>query len=244
MNKKIYIKVKSSLKEIKEAQNELHLQCNLKLDEINNRIDEIKTTVNERTAHLISKIKAQQGFLIGEANKIQQNITEKIQSILDADFFDPNINCEIMEKKELEDLQTKLDETKEVVSSNLTELNQIDCMVEFKLDEQNEYEIGRIDNGNTANETVNQSQSYYEEALHLIKSNRYFEAIKHLNKVTEDGLWFRMEDGIEDAYFIKGKCLVRLNKIDEAIVQFDKAIQLNHVAAHNYKGFLIILVCL
>ena len=202
MNKKIYIKVKSSLKEIKEAQNELHLQCNLKLDEINNRIDEIKTTVNERTAHLISKIKAQQGFLIGEANKIQQNITEKIQSILDADFFDPNINCEIMEKKELEDLQTKLDETKEVVSSNLTELNQIDCMVEFKLDEQNEYEIGRIDNTNM-NDT-NQTKSYYEQALQLMKSNRYFEAIKHFNKVTEDGLWFSMEDGLEDAYFNKG----------------------------------------
>ncbi len=202
MNKKIYIKVKGSLKEIKEAQNELHLQCNLKLDEINNRIDEIKTTVNERTAHLISKIKAQQGFLIGEANKIQQNITEKIQSILDADFFDPNINCEIMEKKELEDLQTKLDETKEVVSSNLTELNQIDCMVEFKLDEQNEYEIGRIDNTNM-NDT-NQTKSYYEQALQLMKSNRYFEAIKHFNKVTEDGLWFSMEDGLEDAYFNKG----------------------------------------
>jgi TolA-binding protein len=202
MNKKIYIKVKSSLKEIKEAQNELHLQCNLKLDEINNRIDEIKTTVNERTAHLISKIKAQQGFLIGEANKIQQNITEKIQSILDADFFDPNINCEIMEKKELEDLQTILDETKEVVSSNLTELNQIDCMVEFKLDEQNEYEIGRIDNTNM-NDT-NQTKSYYEQALQLMKSNRYFEAIKHFNKVTEDGLWFSMEDGLEDAYFNKG----------------------------------------
>ncbi len=39
---------------------------------------------------------------------------------------------------------------------------------------------------------------------------------------------------------MKGKCLARLNKIDEAIIEFDKAIQLNHVAAHNYKGFLII----
>ena len=133
---------------------------------------------------------------------LQQNITEKIQSILDADFFDPNINCEIMEKKELEDLQTILDETKEVVSSNLTELNQIDCMVEFKLDEQNEYEIGRIDNTNM-NDT-NQTKSYYEQALQLMKSNRYFEAIKHFNKVTEDGLWFSMEDGLEDAYFNKG----------------------------------------
>lgn len=139
-----------------------------------------------------------------------------------------------MEKKELEDLLNELTETSELVNTSRSELDKIDCLIEFRIDEHNEYEIGRIDCNCFANN--NQSESYYEQAVQLIKSNNYYEAIRCLNKVTEDGMWFRMDE----AYFLKGKCFTRLNKIDDAMIQFDKAILLNHVGACNYKGFLVL----
>ena len=56
-----------------------------------------------------------------------------------------------MEKPELDDLKTKLSKAKKIYFQNRDELNAIENLIEFKLDENNEYEIGKFENSDFYN---------------------------------------------------------------------------------------------
>ena len=64
--------------------------------------------------------------------------------------------------------------------------------------------------------------------------NQYSKAIDCLNRAIEE------REDLKEAYFLKGRCLYKIGKISDAIKCFDSAIELNHVRAHNFKGFLIL----
>jgi len=67
----------------------------------------------------------------------------------------------------------------------------------------------------------------------LFRSSNYHEAIKAVEKALE------LKPDYSEALFLKGRCLGRLNKNEEALNWYDKAIQLGHVGACNFKGFLV-----
>ena len=72
----------------------------------------------------------------------------------------------------------------------------------------------------------------YDQAEFFFRINQHLKSINCLNKAIQ------LDSDFVEAYFLKGKCLERLSKNCLAIQCFDKAIQKNHVGAHNSKGFL------
>jgi len=73
-----------------------------------------------------------------------------------------------------------------------------------------------------------------EQAQLLFNSSQYIKALECLDKTIESN-----SDRLGEAYFLKGRCLLRLSRKDDAIEFYDKAIQFNHVGALNFKGLLL-----
>jgi tetratricopeptide (TPR) repeat protein len=76
------------------------------------------------------------------------------------------------------------------------------------------------------------SFKYIEQAEEYFKLNEYLKAIECLDNV------INTNDSIKEAYFLKGRCLESISKIKEAVEMYDRAIEKNHIGAHNIKGFL------
>lgn len=180
---------------------------------IQEKIDLIKYKINVRTDDLINKILLRKSKLISEANYIQEKLNENLKSYFNESFSQSDFAVEPSRTSDF--------------SFNQNELNKIDALVEFKYDKVNEYNIGRIVN-------FGFPLSNFEKAKHFLHTNQCQDAIKCLEKVT------KTDDVSEgEIYFLKGKCFERLNKTDLAIQCYDKAIQRNHIGAHNLKANLI-----
>ena len=136
--------ISKTYKEIEEA----NFDLKLKLKKIiQDQVDTIKSTINDRAAELVDKIMARHETLILEAENIHNNLNEKVESI----FVVNRVNFEQMSKQELDNLKTKLSREKKVYFPNQNELNGIENLIEFKLDEINEYEIGKFENSDFFN---------------------------------------------------------------------------------------------
>jgi hypothetical protein len=136
--------INRTYKDIEEAN--LDLKSKLKKI-INDQVESIKATIKDRASDLIKKIVSRQDSLIREAEQACKNLNEKVEAI----FVVDKIDCEKLEKQELEDLKSKLNKTKKIYFQNRNELTGIENLIEFKLDENNEYEIGKFENSDFHN---------------------------------------------------------------------------------------------
>ena len=68
-----------------------------------------------------------------------------------------------------------------------------------------------------------------EEAEICFSSFKYLEALECLNRIQEPA----------EVYFMQGKCYEKLNKRVEAKLFYGKAIDMDHVGAHNSLGFIL-----
>ena len=75
---------------------------------------------------------------------------------------------------------------------------------------------------------------FYEKAERLFHSNQFLQAIEFIEKNIDCEKKFKT-----DTYVLKGLCFEGLYKHNEAIQNYDKAIELKNVAAYNFKGWLI-----
>jgi tetratricopeptide (TPR) repeat protein len=208
--------VYSTNNEIKEIQ--MNFEKNF-LQKVQDNIDSIKLKINAKTDELINKIILRKNMLINEANNIQQKLNENLMNYLNENFVDSSSNS--IEKNEP-------NESKTVSNFSQNEINKTDALVEFKYDDKNEFNIGRIVN-------LNFPLSDLERARHFLKSNQYKEAMKCLDRIIE----INSNEITGEAYFLKGKCLEGLNKYDLAIQMYEKAIEKDHIGAHNLKANLL-----
>ncbi len=85
----------------------------------------------------------------------------------------------------------------------------------------------------------NVKKKKYDEVMHLYKKKKYLKAIEQLDKVL-----LRLE-GIEtdkhECLYLKGICLIKLNRIEEALESFNYSIKLNqkYFQAEFAKGCLL-----
>ena len=136
--------INKTYKDIEEA----NLDLKLKLKKlIQDQVDSIKKIITAKASELINKIVSRQDSLIKEAEQANKTLNEKVEAI----FVVEKIDCEKMEKPELDDLKTKLSKAKKIYFQNRDELNAIENLIEFKLDENNEYEIGKFENSDFYN---------------------------------------------------------------------------------------------
>ena len=115
---------------IDEKTKSLHLKCNRRIDEIHSKADSIRSSVNYKAAELTSKIKFQKEYLIKETDRIQENLNERVSTILNVNSIDSEMN---MEKKELEISILKLSEAEDELDFNLNELYKIESQIDESL---------------------------------------------------------------------------------------------------------------
>ncbi len=217
--------IKKGFKDMEETIKEVNEKCKKKSLEITNKIDLIKLTINERTRELINMITTRKDLLIEEADKLKIKLKKKVETILDTRYLKP-IVCDTMQKSELDLLRNKINETKQLLQSNQNKLNQIEHLIIFRLHDVKEFSIGEIGNPD--------QREYFYNAEQFFKSNQITKAIENLNKVIE------INNDFTEAYFLKGRCMERLNRFEQAIQCYDKAIEGKYLRAYNLKGFLMI----
>ncbi len=217
--------IKKNFREIEETIKDISVKCEQKHQDIENKIDSLKSKIDERTNELISMIYARKDLLMQEADILQIDLKKKINSISDTKYINTTSSCENMNKSELEILKNKINQTKKLLQTNTTKLYRCDNLIWLQDDNEKETNIGKIINSDL--------EENYFAAEKLHKSNDFEKAIEYLNKVTD------INDGFAEAHFLKGKCFENMNKRDKAIESYNKAIKSNHIKALNSKGFLI-----
>ena len=130
-------------KEIRETEKNVYSKCKQKLETIKNKTNSVKSLISEKASELVNKILSRQNFLVGEADRIQMSLNERVNHILNVKPVD--FNCDDLD---FDIFKQHMNETKLFLNSNKYELDRLENNIEFQLDNQNLYEIGEFTNTN------------------------------------------------------------------------------------------------